>query len=403
MNRKQLTLLIVLGVVVGGLGFYVYNKRQSSYERGSETDHGQKVLKGLAPGSINDVAQLTIKQGSNEVNLLRASDGWIVKERGGYPANFSTISDTVKKFWDLKVTRPVDVGPSRLPRLKLTKDEGTLVDFKDDKGKSIASVTLGLQTSKESGEESPFGGGSFPNGRYVMRGDDVKTIALISDPLSVDAKPEDWLNKDWLKVEKVKSVSVVTTNATNNWKLVRESENGDWKLADAKAGESTDSGKASGLNYLLSSPTFNDVIVDPKPDKIGLDHPTTATIETFEGFTYTIKLGKWAGTEDNYAFQMSVAGNFPKERTPGKDEKKEDKEKLDKEFADSRKKLEDKLKNEKQFEKWTYNVSKWTVDNLLKERKDFLAEKKEEPKAENTTPGEEKPGDKQPAVKPAAK
>ena len=380
MNRKQLTLLIVLGVVVGGLGFYVYNKRQSSYERGSETEQGQKVLKGLSPGSINDVAQLTIKQATNEVNLLRGGDGWTVKERGGYPANFSTISDTVKRFWDLKVTRPVEVGPSRLPRLKLTKDEGTLVDFKDDKGKSIASVMLGLQTSKESGEDSPFGGGSFPNGRYVMRGDDVKTVALISDPLSVDAKPEDWLNKDWFKVEKVKSVSVVTTNATNNWKLVRESESGDWKLADAKTGESADSGKASGLNYLLSSPSFNDVIVDPKPDKTGLDRPTTATIETFEGFTYTIKVGRLAGTEDNYALQMNVAGNFPKERAAGKDEKKEDKEKLDKEFADSRKKLEDKLKNERQFEKWTYNVSKWTIDNLLKDRKDFLAEKKEEPK-----------------------
>jgi hypothetical protein len=382
MNRKQLTTLIVLGVVLGGLGFYVYNKRQSSYERGTDMEQEQKFLKGLSPSSINDVTQITIKQASNEVNLIRASDGWTVKERGGYPANFNTISDTVKKFWDLKVTRPVDVGPSRLPRLKLTKDEGTLVDFKDDKGKSIAAVTLGLQTSKESGEDSPFGGGSFPNGRYVMRGDDVKTVALISDPLSVDAKPEDWLNKDWFKVEKVKSVSVVTTNATNNWKLVRETENGDWKLADAKPGESTDSGKASGLNYLLSSPSFNDVIVDPKPERTGLDHATTGTIETFDGFSYTIKLGKLAGGEDNFALQMNVAGSFPKERTPGKDEKKEDKEKLDKEFADNRKKLEDKLKNEKQFEKWTYNVTKWTVDSLLKERKDFLPEKKEEPKAE---------------------
>ena len=41
---------------------------------------------------------------------------------------------------------------------------------------------------------------------------------------------------------------------------------------------------------------------------------------------------------------------------------------------------DEKLKNEKKFEKWTYTVAKWTLDNLLKERKDFLAEKKEEPK-----------------------
>jgi hypothetical protein len=393
MNRKQLTLLIVLGVVIGGLGYWAYNKRQSSYETGAASEDGQKLLKGIPPAAINDVAHLSIKTGSNEVNLVRSSEGWTVKERGGYPANFGTISDTVKKFWDLKVTRAVEVGPSRLPMLKLTKAEGTIVDMQDDKGKSIATITLGTQTSKEGREDSQFGGGgSFPNGRYVMRGDDVKTVALVSDPLNVDAKAEDWLSKDWFKLEKPKSVSVTTTNATNNWKLVRESETGDWKLADAKAGENIDSGKASGLNFLLSSPSFNDVVVDPKPEQTGLSTPTTAEITTFDGFTYTVKLGKMAGAEENYAMQVSVAGNFAKERTPGKDEKPEDKEKLDKAFADAKKKLEDKLKAEKAFEKWTYSVAKWTVDNLLKERKDFLAEKKDETKADGAKPVSPIPG-----------
>ena len=63
----------------------------------------------------------------------------------------------------------------------------------------------------------------------------------------------------------------------------------------------------------------------------------------------TIKLAKLPGSEENYALQMNVAANLPKERTAGKDEKKEDKEKLDKEFTDSHKKLEEKLKSEKQF------------------------------------------------------
>ncbi len=384
MNRKQLILLIVLGVVVGGLGYYVYSKKQSSYERGATLEEGQKVLKGVAPSAINDVAKITIKQNTNEVNLARQGEQWTVSERGGYPANFNNISDLVRKFWDLKVTRPVEAGPSRLPQLKLTKTESTLVDMRDDKGKAIAAITLGLQSSKEAREDSQFGGGSFPNGRYVMRGDDSKTVALVSDPLNVEVKPEDWLNKDWFKVEKVKSVSVVTTNATNNWKLSRETESGEWKLADVKTGEALDSGKASGMSFLLSSPTFTDVIVDAKP----LDKPMTATVETFEGFAYTLKLAPWPPGEENYTLQMSVAGNFAKERTAGKDEKKEDKEKLDKEFADSRKKLEEKLKSEKQFEKWTYIVAKWTLDNVLKERKDFLAEKKEEPTPEAAKPGE---------------
>jgi hypothetical protein len=390
MNRKQLTLLIVLAVLIGGAGWYVYSKKQSSYERGSDspTAEGNKLLKGVPPAAINDVALVTIKQNTNEVNLAHGADGWTVKERGGYPANFEMISEALKKLWDLKVTRNVEAGPSRLPALKLTKNDGTVVDLKDDKGKSIVALTLGLQVTKDSGNDSPFGGGSFPSGRYVMRGEDVKTVALVGDALSnLEPKAEEWLNKTWFKIDKIKSITVSGKEATNNWKMLRESENGEWKLADAKPGESVDSAKASGLNWLLSSPSFNDVLVNAPP----LTNVTTATLETFDGFTYTIKLGSAEG--DNHTLQIALAANLSKERTPGKDEKKEDKEKLDKEFADKRKQHEDKLKNEKQFEKWTYLVSNFTVETLLKPRKDFLAEKKEEPKAEET---------KKDAAKPAA-
>jgi hypothetical protein len=389
MNRKQLTLLIVLGVVLGGLGYVVYKKKQSGYERGTASENGQKVLKDVPDSAIRDVAQITIKQGASELNLAAFGDRWIVKERGGYPANFNNISELVKKLWDLKVTRAVEVGPSRLPALKLTKADGTLIDLKDDKGKAIASLTLGVQqTSKPANDDSPFGGGSFPNGRYVMRGDDVKSVALVSDPLNVETAPESWLNKDWFKVEKLKSVSVVTTNATNNWTLTRETDGAEWKLADAKSGESADAGKTSSLNHLLSSASFNDVVAEPKPEITGLDKPTVATLETFDGFTYVIKIGKAIGDSEggNHAFQISVNANLPKERTPGNDEKPEDKKKLDDEFAAKQKPLQEKLASEKKFETWTYTVPKWSLETLLKERKDFLAEKKDEAKKDEAKP-----------------
>ena len=43
---------------------------------------------------------------------------------------------------------------------------------------------------------------------------------------------------------------------------------------------------------------------------------------------------------------VAVTAQLPKERTPGKDEKPEDKARLDKEFKDKQKKLEDKLSQE---------------------------------------------------------
>ena len=124
---------------------------------------------------------------------------------------------------------------------------------------------------------------------------------------------------------------------------------------------------------------FNDVLpADTKPEQTGLDKPTVISLDTFDDFTYTIKLGQ--KTNDNLPMVVAVTAQIPKERTPGKDEKPEDKARLDKEFKDKQKKLEDKLSQEKSFEKWVYLVSNWTVDSLLKERAQLLVEKKEEPK-----------------------
>lgn len=384
MNRKQLTLLIVVGAVLGVLGWVAYQKQAEPYKESAQKIGG----KFLPDFPLNDVEQIVIKQGGAETTLAKKNDIWVVTDRGDYPANFETISDVLRKFWELKVAKPVKTGPSRLPMLELvppSKGPGTLVEFKGKGGKVINSVLLGAKSMKQGGSDSPFGGGGYPDGRYVMIGSDVKTVALVAEAFSnVEAKPEDWLDKkDWFKVEKLKSVSVTAAQPTNSWKLFRETETGEWKLADAKPGELLDNGKSGSATSALSYPSFNDVATNTAPEATGMDKPIVARLETFDGFLYTAKIGKADG--ENHFFQIAAEGQFPKERTPGKDEKPEDKEKLDKEFAESTKKLQDKLSALKAHEKWTYLVSKWTVDAFLKERKDLLADKKEEPAAESKT------------------
>lgn len=378
MNRKQLTLLVVLGVVLGGLGWLAWKKQQQPYAE-STAKMGNKVLPSLP---VNDIEQLTITQAKGSLTLAKQDGTWVVRNRGDYPANFDTLRDLLIKFADLKVAKPVTVGPSRLPALELVppdKGNGTLVEFKDKSGKVLQSVLLGAKSMREAAADSPFGGGGFPNGRYLMVGTDISTAALVTEPFAqAEPKGEDWLNKEWFKVERLKSVGVLTTNVTGNWKLVRETETGSWKLVDAKADEELDASKSGSSTGALSYPSFNDVATNAAA--AGLDKPAVvATLETFDGFTYTVKVGAKSG-EENYHFQMSVAGSFPTARTPGKDEKPEDKDRLDKEFAETLKKNQERLKNEKAFEKWVYIVSKWTVDPLMKERKDLLADKKEEAK-----------------------
>jgi len=385
MNRKQLITLLLAGIVIGGLGWHFANKQKDSY-RTSDVQAGQKLLRTFP---INDVAQITIKDSKSELNLVKQDDAWKVKERYEYPANFSELSELVRKFADIKTVQSVAVGASQLGRLELAApgsagtNSGTLLQFKDKAGKPIQSVTLGKKYGKKSQASQFGGGGDYPAGRYVMTESNPPKVWLVSDPLSnVEPKPESWLNKDFFKIDRIRSVSVTSTNATNSWKLARETESGDMKLVDAKPEEQTDTGKASGAAHVLSSPSFNDIASpQAKPEDTGLDHPITAKIETFDDFSYDIKIGKTA-QDDNHYFAVTVDAKLAKERTPGKDEKPEDKDKLDKEFKEKAKKLEDKLKQEKAYEKWVYLVPKWSFDALLKDRKDLIAEKKEEKKPE---------------------
>lgn len=389
MKGKQLGTLVVAAAVLGGLGWYVRNSGEQASER-SRVGMGQKLL---GEFDVNTVTAIRIVSGTNAVNVALNGDAWTVKERGGYPANYATVAEMVRKLADLKVTKPLNVGPSRLGALELVapdKGPGVLVELRGAGDKVLKSVLLGKKVMREGQDSSPFGGGGMPVGRYVMVGGDVKTAALVNDALGgSEARSEDWLSKDFFKVEPpVLSVQVVHPAATNSFHLTRTNEFAAWDLADAKAGEKLDAGKAAQFGTLLGSPTFNDVVLTPDLAALGLDKPTVATVRTTAGFTYEFKLGKEQGANADIPLQLAVKADLAKERVAGKDEKPEDKAKLDKEFQEKRTKLEEKLKAEQAYSKWTYLVSKWSIDPLLKNRGDLFADKKSDaPAAPGGIPG----------------
>ena len=392
MNKKQFAILLALVVVLGAAGLVLYRHNSSSWQSANQSI-GKKLLGDLP---INDVAAITIKSGTNELNLVKNDNLWCVQERSDYPADYSLISGFLLKAVDLKATQTEEVGPSQLGRFKLlppgpATNTGSLVEFKDQGGKTLKSLLIGKEHLRKSARPAPggeFGDQGFPDGRYVMVGVDAKTAALISDPLSsAEAKPEQWLNKDFIKVEKVRSIAVAFPEATNSWRVSRESESGEWKLADAGLDEQLDSAKTGSFATALSSPTFTDVLpAAVKPERTVSNQFTLVALDTFDHFSYTLNVG--GKTNDTYRLNVGVAATLPRERTPGADEKPEDKAKLDKEFQDSQTKLADKLKQEQGLTKWTYLVSSWTLDSLLKERAQLLAEKKEEPKKDEAKPAE---------------
>ncbi|MBA4147140.1 MAG: DUF4340 domain-containing protein [Verrucomicrobia bacterium] len=378
MNRKQFIVLLVLVVVIGGIGLAVYNKNNASYQGSARA--GQKLLGDF---NVNDVSHVVIKQGANEVNLVKVGEIWTVKERGNYPANFEQISHFVRNAQELKVVQTMKVGASQRHRLELAEPgqpfAATVVELKGDGGKEIKSLWLGAKHMRKSQQPSPFGDdGGHADGRYVMVAPNSETVAVITDPLTtVEPRPASWLNKDFLKVEKVKSISVQSLEATNSWTVSREKENGPWSFADQTAEENFDTNKVSSLANALSYPNFTDVVVDKAPEQTGLDKPTLLTIDTLDGLKYAFSVGNKT-PDAHYYVRISVSGDLTKERTAATDEKSEDKEKLDKEFQDKQQKLQDKLKQEQALAKWTYTMPSGSLDQLLKNRSELMVNPKDE-------------------------
>jgi len=381
MKKKQVIFLVIAVVVIGVIALVTYKKRTSVW-----SEAGQISEKLFANFPLDDVAAITIKTAKAEVNLVKKDDIWRVKERDDFPANFNEISEFLRKMWEMKRGLPIEVGESKLGVLELLPpgkgtNSGTLVEFKDKNNKVIATLLLG----KKSMKKSPAGG-EWPDGRYVMVNNDIKTVSQLTEIFSnIEPKPENWIDKEFFKVEKPKSFELISTNAADSWKIYRESETNEWKMADLKGDEKADTIKITAVGTSLSYPTFVDVVSSTnKLEDMGLDNPVKVIVETFDGFTYTLKIGKRTA-DDNYYLAFNVNANFPKERQAKPDEKPEEKEKLNKEFQDNLKKLKEKYEKEKKLEKWNYLVTKWTIETILKTRKELLQEKKEEPKPASVT------------------
>lgn len=371
MNRKQFILLIVALAILGGIGIALMKRDEASWS-GAGNRIGQNLLKGF---DVNNVASITVKNNNGVVNLERKDGTWQLKERAGYPANFQQISELLLKLQDFKVVQSESITPEQRPQMELLEagkgeHSATQLEFKDQAGKSLATVLLGKKYMRSQG------GSNYPAGRYVAVAGEDKYVSLINDPLmDIDAKVENWISKDFMQVDKLHSVAVTDRDGTMQWKMSRETDPGLWKLAEPKAGEDFDPVNGTAIANTLTATPFVDVVVNADPAKTGLDKPVTAIAETFDGLTYTIKVGK-EGPDNTHHMSFVLSGEPKKERTADPAEKPEDKAKRDKAFQDDLKKQLAKIKREQALAKWVYLVPNWKVEPILKTRDKLMKEKK---------------------------
>ena len=126
----------------------------------------------------------------------------------------------------------------------------------------------------------------------------------------------------------------------------------------------TSSTKANSASYSLSLIELADVApADAKAEETGLDKPTVVTAATFDGLTYTLRIGKLAS--DNYYASVAIAGE---PRPEGKD-------------AEERlKKINERLPRERSLAAYTLLIPKAKLEDVVRKRAELLAPKEEKKK-----------------------
>ena len=386
MKPRTVTILWIVALVLGLSVFLVKKSTSGQDKNAMNRSPGQTLLSDFPS---EKVASIEIVGAEQSVTLALTDGKWTVSQRDSFPANSRNINDLLRTLAELKVAQCIEAGSSFAPRFGMdeksssAETRGITAAFKDAAGKELAKVSFGKNLDAAS-SSSPSGGGA--TGRFVRNHADESGFYAVSEVFgTLSDDPKSWLSDDFIKVEKIKGVSLTKPGSDENeWEFTRVDENADFAFTEAYPGVKTDAAATSPLKSLFSFSRFDDVVpaaeVDKKatPDKI-----QKAVITTFEGFTYKITLQPVKPTAakeaaeaptatDNYLMTVAVEAELPKERKKPEAEKPEEAEAAQKAFDERNKELTESLEKSKSLQGRTFEVSKFTVDALLKNRSEFM-------------------------------
>lgn len=352
MKTTKLLVLALGAAVLGGLAWYTNNKNKV----GAPDLIGKRVLPKF---DLSEIARIESGAGSNKFALASTEKGWVVSSLFNYPADITKIRENLLKLQAVKVS---DVAEGK----QLT--DGRFVDLQNASGKSIAALTLGNTHQSQAAADSPYGGGGYPDGRYVQAGGS-EAVVLISDTLDAfDGDPKKWTETQIASVPSSDVTAIMLSFGKENTKLTKK--DGSWTLDGIGTNEEFNTSNTYSVESALSYLNFTSV-ADPalSPDALGLNTGAVYTIQTKQGQVYTANVGSTVpGGTDRY---VKLSATFSPTGTNTVENAKYDQQVKD---------FNAKNGN------WVYTIASYNADNLTKKRADFVKEKeppkKEEPAAD---------------------
>ena len=299
MNARVAAILVVLLVVLGG-GALLYQHQERTQRPENVGTLGRTLFKDL---KVADIAAIRIQEPKATLTVQRKDERWVLAERADFPADLARVREFVLKVISLKVGQSEPLGEKDRARLSLDAS-GTKLEFNDAQGKALGALLIGRKYFKREVENPDK---AIPDGRFVALPAEAGTAYLVGDPLLLaTTRTSEWIDRTSFHVDKVKTLEVRYPGG-GGYRIERQADNAEWKLAGANPGEKLDISRANAASYSLSLLELADVA--PKDADTGLDQPVLINATTLEGAAYAIKVGKLAG--ENHYVSFTATGLKP--------------------------------------------------------------------------------------------
>jgi len=317
MKAKTLVILLVILVLLAVAGGLLIRSQDANSPSG---EMGRVLFEGLP---VNDIAAIVVETPTEAASLKKRADFWIVEERFGYPADFSKLSDFVRRLRDIKVGRQFEAGKDVVSRLALRGpddaeaqkgEKGTRIRMMDAEAKPLLDVVLG-KTRTADPEKGP------PDGQYLRIAGQPQIYLIDQILSSFEVGPSQWLKKRPVEVDasEIRKIACLGPDgATVRYAIKRPEKGKDFVWVAPPTDQKMKTSSVNRLASALSSLRIEDV--KPVSESPGLEkEDVSARLDytLFDGRVYHVYPAGSCSATVPCRIRLEVARESPAEAAVG--------------------------------------------------------------------------------------
>ncbi len=203
----------------------------------------------LNKGDVTRIYIVSKKYGAIQIAFV-PQKGWVLPERGNYPASFETVKETLVAIAAMETVEPKTDRPEWFHYVNLDpppQGDGINITLSGDRGHVIASMIVGK--SEPLGDEI---------GLFVRRAGENQSY-LVKSPAEIKANPADWMDKAVVSVaaDRIASAEVKPV-AGPAYTATRKAPDAPFAIAPLPKGREL-AGDADAIAAVLADFGFDDI------------------------------------------------------------------------------------------------------------------------------------------------